>query len=580
MIERNMNEKKEAVFINKCSSMSSNELSEYIEMCFSFLENPQKHLADLQKIPVLRKTYDVLIENLETKLMELEKLVFCKNKLNELKKLELGKTIDTNFINLEQYYKAIELDKNSIVSEVAQTKHAVEEILTILLQSLFSEVRTASIFVKSSEPYYKVLEMLYDLSTKNKEVEQIISLYKFKDFKNLFFSNFQYENAEDYISDLFFYSCPSFNLVAFAQSFWNSVVEIIWQSYFSRGFSQSKINRIEKELKSLEKFWLKSTLRFDIGKLKLENVFWSNDYYKESGGDRRKKNIESVFTEKLQEYEDVGEKISDEFDHLYAIFEDNPSLTLKNNNLKLNDEIIKRICSEKNWQKRLDRLLDVEKEWLNLRKEKNTINPQIVRGKFDKYIFERNKYADNFVNTFNSLIKDTISQIDNEIKKFSQNEKTNSYLQSSKESLTNLQSTKEKIFADSKQMIVKEIFWDLLPQGEWKTEGLIKTFNSYGWSKDEFDETRLRQIIESLNPSICYIGKEKFQGYVVFGFDWTKKVVLECPKYGNAIYIIEDDWQEITKLSKWEARKLNEVTVIRHNETWFSRLKSNLKNAY
>ena len=129
-------------------------------------------------------------------------------------------------------------------------------------------------------------------------------------------------------------------------------------------------------------------------------------------------------------------------------------------------------------------------------------------------------------------------------------------------------------------MIVKEIFWDLLPQGEWKTEGLIKTFKGYGWSKDEFDESRLTQIIKILNPTICYIGKEKFQGYVVFGFDLSEKVVLECPKYGNAIYIIEDNWQEITKLSKWEARQLSQVTVIRHSDTWFERLKENLESKY
>ncbi len=122
-------------------------------------------------------------------------------------------------------------------------------------------------------------------------------------------------------------------------------------------------------------------------------------------------------------------------------------------------------------------------------------------------------------------------------------------------------------------MIVKEIFWDLLPQGEWKTEGLIKTFQSYGWSNDEFNESRLTQIIKLLNPSVCYIGKAKFQGYVVFGFDSTEKVVMECPKYGNAIYIIRGDWQEITKLSKWEARQLPQVKVIRHSETWFDRLK-------
>lgn len=249
-------------------------------------------------------------------------------------------------------------------------------------------------------------------------------------------------------------------------------------------------------------------------------------------------------------------------------------------NLKFEDELIKNICSEKNFQTKHDRLSNLEREWKNLRNKKNITDSQTINTIYGEYKLEKETFVDSFLATFNSLIEDTISQIDGEIIKISKEGNADSYLQESKKSLADLQAAKERIFADSKQLIVKEIFWDLLPQGEWKTEGLLKTFNSYGWNKDEFDENRLKGIIESLNPSICYIGKEKFQGYVVFGFDWTNKVVLECPKYGNAIYIIEDDWQEITKLSKWEARKLKEVTVIRHNETWFSRLKSNLKSKY
>ena len=56
-----MNESTEAFFINKCPSMSFKELGEYIASCFEYLENPQKHLDNVQKIPVLKKTYDKLL---------------------------------------------------------------------------------------------------------------------------------------------------------------------------------------------------------------------------------------------------------------------------------------------------------------------------------------------------------------------------------------------------------------------------------------------------------------------------------------------------------------------------------------
>ena len=618
-----MNEKSETVFINKCSSMSFNELGEYIEMCFSYLENPQKHLADLQKIPVLRKTYDVLIENLETKLMELEKLVFCKSKLNELKKSELGKTLDTNFTNLEQYYKAIELDKNNIVSEVAQTKRAVEEILTVLLQSLFSEVRTASIFVKSSEPYHKVLEMIYGLSTTNEEVKKIINSYKFRNFEKLFASAFHLNPIDEHLSLSIRDDIPN-ALLAFRNEFVDAAQNLSEKSFYKfdikvvirqlqlyeplyrktnkaplRNKGRERLKRENPQLRFHETnqqhqniiYFIK--IKYDGIQIKIDSKLFdelSETYEKlirthnkeplTNKLNRLFEPIESDYKKKYNARLQRNQKLFDDklknLEKIWGEFKETHSVE----NLILENEIIKNICREKDLQKRFDRLTNLKREWKNFKNKEITTNSDNINELFGKYKLEKEKYINNFIATFNSLIKDTISQIDNEIKKIGQKENTNSYLQSSKESLTDLQSTKERIFADSKQMIVKEIFWDLLPQGEWKTEGLVKTFNSYGWSKDEFDENRLRQIIESLNPSICYVGKEKFQGYVVFGFDWTKKVVLECPKYGNAIYIIEDDWQEITKLSKWEARKLNEVTVIRHNETWFSRLKSNLKNAY
>lgn len=132
---------------------------------------------------------------------------------------------------------------------------------------------------------------------------------------------------------------------------------------------------------------------------------------------------------------------------------------------------------------------------------------------------------------------------------------------------------------------IKKLSWKLLPKGQWATEQIIQIFKNCNfkgskWQNVEFDETRLRKIQNHLKPSVCYVGEDEFKGYVVFCFDWTEKVVLECPFFGNAIYVINGEWQEITRLSKWEARHKysKQVTRIVHAETWLNRLRLELES--
>lgn len=83
----------------------------------------------------------------------------------------------------------------------------------------------------------------------------------------------------------------------------------------------------------------------------------------------------------------------------------------------------------------------------------------------------------------------------------------------------------------------------------------------------------------SLRPKECWVGSHEWNGYIVFIFAHTQKVLLECPIFGNAIYIIDSDWKLISRLTKqdllWRSRK--EVTRIVHKGEWFSRVKSELR---
>jgi len=135
-------------------------------------------------------------------------------------------------------------------------------------------------------------------------------------------------------------------------------------------------------------------------------------------------------------------------------------------------------------------------------------------------------------------------------------------------------------------LVVEKLSWQLLPEGEWLFSELTNHFRQLNtipkWKNKPFDEERLRKIEKFLKPKKCYIGKDEFDGYVVYCFNWTQHILLECPVYGNAIYIIKQGkftWQEIAKATKWEARTKysSQVKVINHSETWLERLEQSLR---
>lgn len=138
---------------------------------------------------------------------------------------------------------------------------------------------------------------------------------------------------------------------------------------------------------------------------------------------------------------------------------------------------------------------------------------------------------------------------------------------------------------------IEEVDWEIFPVGDWinKEEIPNKLFEHFRklqskgiWRNKIFDKNRIDEIYHKLNPVTYRTGKKKFEGYVVYFFDWTDKIILECPIYGNATYVIsagKSPWQEIAKNSKWEARNdySDQVTVINHSENWIERLEQNLK---
>jgi hypothetical protein len=98
----------------------------------------------------------------------------------------------------------------------------------------------------------------------------------------------------------------------------------------------------------------------------------------------------------------------------------------------------------------------------------------------------------------------------------------------------------------------EQVKWQLLPEGE----PLNQSINRYliaakrRYPHKIYEDSRITQII-SLKPNKAYIGKSEFDGYIVFLFNYSPYAVLECPWFGNALYLLKkDNWASLSKFTK------------------------------
>lgn len=69
------------------------------------------------------------------------------------------------------------------------------------------------------------------------------------------------------------------------------------------------------------------------------------------------------------------------------------------------------------------------------------------------------------------------------------------------------------------------------------------------------------------------VGTDKFAGY--FGAKFGDRLVaLENLEYGNALYVFEEDWEDLTQLSRTELIRRRDPSVhrLRHHPGWQSAL--------
>lgn len=124
----------------------------------------------------------------------------------------------------------------------------------------------------------------------------------------------------------------------------------------------------------------------------------------------------------------------------------------------------------------------------------------------------------------------------------------------------------------------RRVTWRILPPGELSIDTILR---HYDWLQQlnphiRYERDRLTKAY-SLNPKEVVLGSAEFEGYIVFTFAHTTRVLLECPVYGHAIYIIDSDWESLSKLTKQELLEHHEATKFVHRGDWFWRIEWELR---
>lgn len=119
--------------------------------------------------------------------------------------------------------------------------------------------------------------------------------------------------------------------------------------------------------------------------------------------------------------------------------------------------------------------------------------------------------------------------------------------------------------------------WELAAPGErtddhvrWYYREVLGRGRLHGFSQDRLDK------MLALPRSDWQKGRAGFYGYIVLMFAHTEKVLMECPVYNNAIYVLDSGEERLLKMNKQELIASGETKRIFHVGDWYQRLKKEL----
>ena len=126
------------------------------------------------------------------------------------------------------------------------------------------------------------------------------------------------------------------------------------------------------------------------------------------------------------------------------------------------------------------------------------------------------------------------------------------------------------------QLKVRRLNWELLPPGRhpWLEEGSnIQTRLRNMDKRISAPVIHRQNTIQKYSPKEIAMGLGGFSNYIAYIFPDLGLVLLESMEYGNATYVLKDDWEVVSQMTKAEilSKGLHEKRLI-HSKGWENRL--------
>lgn len=119
---------------------------------------------------------------------------------------------------------------------------------------------------------------------------------------------------------------------------------------------------------------------------------------------------------------------------------------------------------------------------------------------------------------------------------------------------------------------INRVNWQMLPPGR-QPWAALRAHLEQTLAKKSDDDKRIiidrQAFVNSLQPDEIFVGLGGFDGYVAYVFNKYGLVVLESVSWGNAIYVLGEDWQTVARMSKAEVlQDERHVARIIHAKSW------------
>lgn len=128
---------------------------------------------------------------------------------------------------------------------------------------------------------------------------------------------------------------------------------------------------------------------------------------------------------------------------------------------------------------------------------------------------------------------------------------------------------------------VTRLNWNILPKGKYPWDKLYPYVEEKIKNMKITNQLIARKNIETItkfNPTFVAIGEAGFSGYIIFGFEKSDKVLLESMEIDNATYVLKENWEKISKMTKAEILQNNfhDKRII-HNKKWKNEIEKFIK---